>query len=122
MAILSTDSKNTTIKNITACYSQKVSASLVEIKTSSEKYSFKLDGFISNADYSNKSFEFILFINSILFLKIERCVENKSLKKSIEIIYRPYITKGNFPFIYLNLFIQPENIEVNVSGTISLIL
>jgi DNA mismatch repair protein MLH1 len=122
MAILSTDSKNTTIKNITACYSQKVSASLVEIKISSEKYSFKLDGFISNADYSNKSFEFILFINSILFLKIERCVENKSLKKSIEIIYRPYITKGNFPFIYLNLFIQPENIEVNVSGTISLIL
>ncbi len=64
MALISTDAKNTCIKNISACYTQKVSACLIEIKSNSEKYEYNLDGYITNLEYSSKNFELLFFINS----------------------------------------------------------
>ena len=44
-------------------------------------------------------------------------VENFQLKKAIETLYLKYLPKGTHPFIYLDLHIKPENLDVNVHPT-----
>lgn len=107
---IATSKKNSTVDIIKKIYSNHVSNKLMSISLISEKFEYDLSGYISNIEYSNKSSQFILFIN-------KRLVENKKLKKEIQQIYSPYIGKSEHPFIYLNIKMLPKNLEVNVHPT-----
>ncbi|XP_063725936.1 DNA mismatch repair protein Mlh1-like [Symsagittifera roscoffensis] len=73
-------------------------------------FNFSCRGFASRPCYVSKKYSFILFVNN-------RLVEFPSLKKSLLNIYSVYLLKGNNPFIYLNLLVKGDEIDVNVHPT-----
>lgn len=40
-----------------------------------------------------------------------------AIRKSLDTIYGLYLPKGSHPFIYLSLFMHPQNLDVNVHPT-----
>lgn len=52
----------------------------------------------------------LLFIN-------HRSVESSSLKKAVEQTYATFLPKGGHPFVYINLEIDPQRVDVNVHPT-----
>lgn len=70
-----------------------------------------VEGAITSSDYMNKKkVEPVLFIN-------HRLVSCGPLKRSILAAYYFFLPKGNHPFIYLSLEIEPRNVDVNVHPT-----
>ncbi|XP_062375957.1 DNA mismatch repair protein Mlh1 [Sardina pilchardus] len=100
----------TILDNIRVIFGANVSRELIEIGCEDQKLAFKLNGYISNANYSVKKCILILFIN-------HRLVESSALKKAIETVYTAYLPKNTHPFLYLSLEIAPHNIDVNVHPT-----
>uniref|UniRef100_UPI0037E725D3 DNA mismatch repair protein Mlh1 n=1 Tax=Semicossyphus pulcher TaxID=241346 RepID=UPI0037E725D3 len=98
------------VDNIRAVFGNAVSRELIEVGCEDPKLAFKMNGFISNANYSVKKCILILFIN-------HRLVESSALKKSIETVYAAYLPKNTHPFLYLSLEIAPHNVDVNVHPT-----
>uniref|UniRef100_A0AAY4E1M2 DNA mismatch repair protein MLH1 n=1 Tax=Denticeps clupeoides TaxID=299321 RepID=A0AAY4E1M2_9TELE len=98
------------LDNIRVVFGVVVSRELIEVGCDDQKLSFKLKGYISNANYSVKKCIVILFIN-------HRLVESSALKKAIETVYTAYLPKNTHPFLYLGLEIAPHNIDVNVHPT-----
>ncbi|XP_075262951.1 DNA mismatch repair protein Mlh1-like [Convolutriloba macropyga] len=80
-----------------------------EISNCSE-LNFSCKGFVSRPCYVSKKYTFILFVNN-------RLVEFPSLKKALLNIYSVYLLKGNNPFIYLNVLVKGDEIDVNVHPT-----
>uniref|UniRef100_A0ABI7WT94 DNA mismatch repair protein S5 domain-containing protein n=1 Tax=Felis catus TaxID=9685 RepID=A0ABI7WT94_FELCA len=87
-----------------------VGRELIEVGCEDKTLAFKMNGFISNANYSVKKCIFLLFIN-------HRLVESASLRKAIETVYAAYLPKNTHPFLYLSLEISPQNVDVNVHPT-----
>ncbi|XP_063116409.1 DNA mismatch repair protein Mlh1 isoform X4 [Cavia porcellus] len=83
---------------------------LIEVGCEDKTLAFKMNGYISNANYSVKKCIFLLFIN-------HRLVESTSLRKAIEMVYAAYLPKNTHPFLYLSLEISPQNVDVNVHPT-----
>ncbi|CAC5418695.1 MLH1 [Mytilus coruscus] len=83
---------------------------LLNISHENQQMSFKLNGYITNANYSMKKCTFLLFIN-------HRLVDSGSLKKAIDNVYQAYLPKNMHPFLYLSLEIAPQNVDVNVHPT-----
>ena len=82
----------------------------MEIKNNSQ-YQFDMNGYITNTKYTQlKQMIFILFIN-------ERLVDCQPLKKCLQTIFSLYMPKGSHPLIYMNLTLNPLNIDVNVHPT-----
>ena len=82
----------------------------VEI-TNNNQYQFEMSGYITNTKYIQlKQMIFILFIN-------ERLVDCQPLKKCLQTIFGLYMPKGSYPFVYMNLKLDPLNIDVNVHPT-----
>lgn len=82
----------------------------IEIKNNAQ-YQFEMNGYISNTKYNQlKQMVFILFIN-------ERLVDCQPLKKCLQTIFSLYMPKGSHPFVYMNLTLNPLNIDVNVHPT-----
>ncbi|XP_036430930.1 DNA mismatch repair protein Mlh1 [Colossoma macropomum] len=98
------------LDNIRVVFGVAVSRELIEVGCEDQKLAFKLQGYISNANYSVKKCILILFIN-------HRLVESSALKKAIETVYTAYLPKNTHPFLYLSLEIAPHNIDVNVHPT-----
>ncbi|XP_067093110.1 DNA mismatch repair protein Mlh1 isoform X1 [Osmerus mordax] len=98
------------LDNIRAVFGNAVSRELLEVGCEDQKLTFKLKGYISNANYSVKKCILILFIN-------HRLVESNALKKAVETVYAAYLPKNTHPFLYLSLEIAPHNIDVNVHPT-----
>lgn len=65
---------------------------------------------MSNANYSSKRTNLLLFIN-------HRSVESQMIKKSVEQTYATFLPKGGHPFVYLSLEIEPQRVDVNVHPT-----
>ncbi|CAG8656403.1 16383_t:CDS:10, partial [Acaulospora morrowiae] len=103
---LSTASK---LENIRQIYGSTASE-LLELDKHFHKLDFKVQGYISNANYNLKKMIFLLFINN-------RAVENTALKRNIEGVYETYLPKNSYPFVYLSLEINPQNVDVNVHPT-----
>lgn len=61
----------------------------------------------SDSAYSCFQYTFILFING-------RLVHDKILKDKIKDVYKDIYPKKRFPFIYAELYIDPEIVDVNV--------
>ncbi|XP_065641202.1 DNA mismatch repair protein Mlh1 [Hydra vulgaris] len=98
------------IDNIKNIYGPTIARELLPVTLESVYYGFKMNGFISNANYSMKKCIFLLFIN-------HRLVECNSLKKAIEAVYQNYLPKEKHPFLYMSLELNPANIDVNVHPT-----
>jgi DNA mismatch repair protein MLH1 len=83
---------------------------LVNFKAEDQRWGFKCDGWVSNANYSSKRTNLLLFIN-------HRSVESQVIKKSVEQTYATFLPKGGHPFVYLSLEIEPQRVDVNVHPT-----
>jgi len=71
----------------------------------------KLTGYISNMNYiSKKAMSPIFFINN-------RLVTCDPLRRILNQTYMNFLPKGNKPFIYLSLMIEPTSVDVNVHPT-----
>lgn len=75
-----------------------------------KRLGFKASGLVTNANYHVKRTTILLFIN-------HRSVESSALKKAIEQTYSTFLPKGGHPFIYLDLEIEPNRVDVNVHPT-----
>ncbi|XP_031200120.1 DNA mismatch repair protein Mlh1 isoform X1 [Mastomys coucha] len=100
----------TTVDNIRSIFGNAVSRELIEVGCEDKTLAFKMNGYISNANYSVKKCIFLLFIN-------HRLVESAALRKAIETVYAAYLPKNTHPFLYLSLEISPQNVDVNVHPT-----
>lgn len=71
----------------------------------------RVSGAITNSNYNNKKkIQPVFFIN-------HRLVTCDPLKRAINSIYQFFLPKGNQPFMYLSLVIEPQNLDVNVHPT-----
>ncbi|XP_020531709.1 DNA mismatch repair protein MLH1 [Amborella trichopoda] len=87
-----------------------VACDLMEITASDDdpsRYIFKMNGFISNANYIAKKTTMVLYINGIL-------VECTALKRAIDIIYAATLPKASKSFIYMSIILPFEHVDVNV--------
>jgi DNA mismatch repair protein MLH1 len=107
---ISVPTNASTIDRIRQIHGGAVANELIEFKSESDRWGFKADGYISNANYSVKRTVFLLFIN-------HRSVESSVIKKAIEQTYSTFLPKGGHPFIYLSLEIEPHRVDVNVHPT-----
>ncbi|KAH7069035.1 histidine kinase-like ATPase [Paraphoma chrysanthemicola] len=100
-----------TIKDrIRQLHGSAVANELVSVKSEDQRWGFKCDGWVSNANYSAKRTVMLLFIN-------HRSVDSAIIKKSVEQTYATYLPKGGHPFFYLSLEIEPARVDVNVHPT-----
>ncbi|GLT32860.1 hypothetical protein SLA2020_074940 [Shorea laevis] len=98
---------------IRSVYGVSVARNLIKIEASDNDPSssvFKMDGFISNANYVAKKITMVLFIN-------DRLVDCAALKRAIEIVYAATLPKASKPFIYMSILLPPEHVDVNVHPT-----
>lgn len=110
MADVRTTNGASILDNIRTIYGASVARELLEVSCDNQKYVFKMHGYISNANYSVKKLQFLLFIN-------HRLVDSSALRKAIETLYEAYIPKNSHPFVYISLEIAPRNVDVNVHPT-----
>lgn len=101
---------STPVDNIRTIFGPSIAKELLNISHENQQMSFKLNGYITNANYSMKKCTFLLFIN-------HRLVDSGSLKKAIDNVYQAYLPKNMHPFLYLSLEIAPQNVDVNVHPT-----
>ncbi|KAM3354923.1 hypothetical protein ACQJBY_025588 [Aegilops geniculata] len=105
-----TSSRLDAIRNV---YGASVVRDLMEIQVSDENAVdeiFKMDGFISNANYVAKKTTMILFIN-------DRLVDCTSLKRATEFVYSAILPQASKPFIYMSINLPPEHVDVNIHPT-----
>ncbi|XP_057306377.1 DNA mismatch repair protein Mlh1-like [Hydractinia symbiolongicarpus] len=105
-----TQSDSTVVDNIKAIYGPTVARELLQVTHEDDKFGFKVNGYISNANYSMKKCVFLLFIN-------HRLVESTALRKALDAVYLNYLPKDKHPFMYMSLEVNPSNVDVNVHPT-----
>jgi DNA mismatch repair protein mutL len=87
-------------------YGKEASSSLLELKYKDDI--FKINGYIAKPEYSkSKRTNEIYFINS-------RYIKNSIIAKAIEDAYGNRIMQGKYPFVVLNININPSLLDVNV--------
>lgn len=108
---------NSSVKdNISLLFGSSVGRELLSVSCENKELGFKMDGQITNANYSVKKLQFLLFINREIFIsnKIEtelvgcffllfadRLVDSSSLRKAVEVVYGAYLPKNTHPFVYM---------------------
>ncbi|KAG8267068.1 DNA mismatch repair protein [Homalodisca vitripennis] len=107
---LRTEPESSHTDNIRVIYGNNITRELLEINTEDEGLQLKLKGYITNVNFSTKKAIFLLFINN-------RLVDSSAIRKSLDNVYGLYLPKGSHPFIYLSLFMNPRNLDVNVHPT-----
>lgn len=98
------------LDRIRSIYGPSVAKELFKFSVEDQRYKFKANGFASNANYSVKRIQIILFINN-------RQVESTNIKKAIEQTYSAFLPKGGHPWAYLSIEIDPRNVDVNIHPT-----
>jgi DNA mismatch repair protein MLH1 len=98
------------VDRIRQIHGSAVANELVSFKASDDRWGYKCEAWISNANYSSKRTSLLLFIN-------HRSVDSAAIKKSIEQTYATFLPKGGHPFVYLSLDIDPQRVDVNVHPT-----
>ncbi|PVU98008.1 hypothetical protein BB559_001835 [Furculomyces boomerangus] len=99
------------IEVIQQVYGKSVSSNLHEFKRdlNETQLAVNISGYATSGDFDNRKTTLLLFINN-------RLVENNAIKTSIEQLYTIF-PKSPKPFIYLNLYIRPQYVDVNVHPT-----
>ena len=107
---ISVASNATTIDRIRQIHGSGVANELIQFRASDDRWGFKSEGWISNANYHVKKTTLLLFIN-------HRAVESSAIKKAVEQTYVVFLPKGGHPFVYVSLEIDPHRVDVNVHPT-----
>ncbi|PYH83858.1 putative DNA mismatch repair protein Mlh1 [Aspergillus uvarum CBS 121591] len=107
---ISTPANASTIDRIRQIHGSAVANELVEFRVEDDKLGFRSSGLATNANYHVKRTVILLFIN-------HRSVESTALKRAIEQTYANFLPKGGHPFVYLDLEIEPQRVDVNVHPT-----
>ncbi|KAF2240009.1 DNA mismatch repair protein MutL [Viridothelium virens] len=107
---VSVPSNASTIDRIRIVHTSQVANELLRLEIANERWGFKAEGWVSNANYSIKRTTLLLFIN-------HRAVESSNIKKAVEQTYSNFLPKGGHPFIYISLEIDPQRVDVNVHPT-----
>lgn len=110
LAEVRTMNSSSCLDNIRAIYGGSVARELLEVSCDHAKFGFKMHSYVSNANYSVKKLQFLLFIN-------HRLVDSSALRKALEAVYEAYLPKTSHPFVYMSLEINPSNVDVNVHPT-----
>ncbi|KAJ2548289.1 DNA mismatch repair protein [Coemansia sp. RSA 1933] len=109
-ADLNTQKGATIIANIRQIYGAKVANSLVEVCHADKHFDFEFKGHVSSSAHEMHKSIFLLFIN-------HRLVDHTPIKRAVESLYTSILPKASRPFVYLDLRIKPQNIDVNVHPT-----
>ncbi|OKL56282.1 hypothetical protein UA08_08467 [Talaromyces atroroseus] len=110
-ASISTAVTASTIDRIRQIHGSAVANELITFDIEDNKrLGFTASGLVTNANYHVKRTIILLFIN-------HRSVESSALKKAIEQTYSTFLPKGGHPFVYLDLEIEPNRVDVNVHPT-----
>jgi DNA mismatch repair protein MLH1 len=107
---ISTPVSANTIDRIRQIHGSAVANELVEFKTQDTKFGFRASGLATNANYHVKKTVILLFIN-------HRAVESTVVKRAVEQTYSAFLPKGGHPFVYLDLEVEPNRVDVNVHPT-----
>ncbi|KAJ2172437.1 DNA mismatch repair protein, partial [Coemansia sp. RSA 551] len=107
---LNTSVGASTITNIRQIFGSKIGSSLVEIKDTDADLDIEFSGHVSSAAHEMHKSVFLLFIN-------HRLVDHTPIRRAIEALYSSVLPKASRPFVYLDLRIKPENVDVNVHPT-----
>ncbi|KAJ1966522.1 DNA mismatch repair protein [Dipsacomyces acuminosporus] len=109
-ADLSTLAGATAIANIRQVFGNKIASSVVPVEYRDDQLAFSLKGYVSSATHEMHKSVFLLFIN-------HRLVDHTPIKRATEALYSSIFPKAARPFIYLDLRIKPEDVDVNVHPT-----
>ncbi|KAL6074310.1 DNA mismatch repair protein [Balamuthia mandrillaris] len=109
-AVVHTQPNSTVQDNIRLLFGAEIARELLPVSAKDPGLQFQLEGFVSNANYNRKKSVFILFIN-------HRLVDSTAIKRTLEGVYSNYLPKNTHPFIYLDLQMAPQNVDVNVHPT-----
>ncbi|KAJ2596980.1 DNA mismatch repair protein [Coemansia sp. RSA 1722] len=107
---LCTQQNSNAINNIGQVFGAKVAASLVEVGDEQNDIDASFSGYVSSATHEMHKSVFLLFIN-------HRLVDHTPIKRAVESLYSSVLPKASRPFVYLDLRIRPENVDVNVHPT-----
>ncbi|KAJ5356257.1 hypothetical protein N7517_010866 [Penicillium concentricum] len=107
---ISTPVSANTVDRIRQIHGSAVANELVEFKAEDTKFGFRASGFATNANYHVKKTVNLLFIN-------HRAVESTAVKRAVEQTYSAFLPKGGHPFVYLDLEVEPNRVDVNVHPT-----
>ena len=100
----------TTVDRIRHIHGGGVASELIEFNVSDSRLGFKASGRTSTANYRAKRITILLFIN-------HRSVESSAVKSAIQRTYSTFLPKGGHPFVYLDIEIDPQRVDVNVHPT-----
>lgn len=103
-------SSASTVDRIRQIHGSGVANELIKFDVSDDRWGFKAEGFVTNANYHIKKTTLLLFIN-------HRSVESSNIKKAVEQTYSAFLPKNGHPFVYLTLEIDPQRVDVNVHPT-----
>ncbi|KAJ1664297.1 DNA mismatch repair protein [Coemansia sp. RSA 1813] len=109
-ADLNTQRGATTIANIRQIFGAKVANSLVAVSHTDEHLDYEFKGHVSSSTHEMHKSIFLLFIN-------HRLVDHTPIKRAVESLYTSILPKASRPFVYLDLQIKPQNVDVNVHPT-----
>ncbi|KAJ5312451.1 hypothetical protein N7508_003281 [Penicillium antarcticum] len=107
---ISTPASASTVDRIRQIHGSAVANEVVEFNCEDKKFGFRSSGFATNANYHVKKTVILLFIN-------HRAVESTTFKRAVEQTYSAFLPKGGHPFVYLDLEIEPNRVDVNVHPT-----
>ena len=107
---ISTPVAASTVDRIRQIHGSAVANELVEFKVEDENLGFRSSGLVTNANYHVKKTVILLFIN-------HRAVESTVVKRAVEQTYSAFLPKGGHPFVYINLEVEPQRVDVNVHPT-----
>lgn len=127
---LKTPGNNSVVENIRTIYGNAIAKELYHIEYKDDIWQFKMEGYLSNVNYSTRNTIFLLFINhravqstgnfSKIMNNVQLCLIFffiEALQKAIVQVYHTYLPKGSHPFLYLSLELEPSSVDVNVHPT-----
>lgn len=109
--VISTTGNADLLTRITELFSNNIINELKEVSKTDDLTGIKLTGYISTPEYTRSSKKTMYtFVNS-------RTIKCPIIMKAIDIAYKNMMPQGRYPFVVLNLDINPEEIDVNAHPT-----
>jgi DNA mismatch repair protein MutL len=109
--VISTTTNADLLTRITEVYSTDIINELKEINKEDKLSKIRISGYASVPSYTRSSKKSIYtFVNN-------RMVKCPIILKAIDMAYKNMMPSGRYPFVILNLDINPEDVDVNVHPT-----
>lgn len=109
--VILTSQNSDLITRITELFQLNIADELKEVYKTDDLSGIKLTGYVSVPSYTRSSKKTIYtFVNS-------RTVKCPIIIKAIDVAYKNMMPQGRYPFVVLNLEINPEEIDVNAHPT-----